>query len=286
MEGTNLLSATPQGVSCTYGKGDSSHTDFYQRHDNYEIYLLLNGSVNFYLEHHGYHMEKGSLLFIRPDIFHRFEVLNRDSCEGIRILIKDNYFHTLNTTQTNLSDVISTEGNGTHVSFHLSESQMDTFLQKSLDLEKTLHWQRFGDDILSECLLKELLILVNRLPRNKDTIQQPDLFMPSLVTDLIAYIDKNLSQDLSLNALGTALGHNGQYLSHRFRQSMGITLQQYILHQRIDQAKKLLKKGYPLTKACFASGFRDYSNFSKMFSKYTGVSPKQYQLQSVNIWLG
>ncbi len=280
----NLFRETPKDVTCTHKSGYAGVSTLYHKHDNYEIYLLLNGEVNFYLEQYAYHMEKGSVLFIRPDVFHRLEYLNPIDYERVNIHIKNWYFRTLNTSQTDLADVLTKCGNGAYVSFHLTQSQMDEILVKSRELEKSLHWEQFGDDILSECLLKEILLILNRLPHSKKLLQEPEICVPAIVTKMIDYIDKNLTQDLSVKAFASAFQHNGQYLSRRFRETVGVPLQQYILHKRVDLARKYLEDGYPLTKVCSDSGFHDYANFSKLFTKYVGISPKQYQLQSMARW--
>ena len=105
--------------------------------------------------------------------------------------------------------------------------------------------------------------------------------MPRLVCDMIAYICENLKEDLSVNALAATFRRNGQYLSRRFRECMGVPLQQYILHKRVDLARKNLEDGGTLPQVCMDSGFRDYANFSKLFTKYVGMAPKQYQMQAM-----
>lgn len=103
--------------------------------------------------------------------------------------------------------------------------------------------------------------------------------LPIIVSRTITYIDEHPASDLSIKALGKVFRYNGQYISHRFRESMGITLQQYIIYKRLDLSKKYLAEGYSLTNACRLSGFHNYSNFSKTFIKYVGASPKIYQLE-------
>ncbi len=44
-------------------------------HDGYELYLLLNGKVNYYIEQDGQHLQRGTLVCIRPYAFHHRELL-------------------------------------------------------------------------------------------------------------------------------------------------------------------------------------------------------------------
>ena len=44
----------------------------------------------------------------------------------------------------------------------------------------------------------------------------------------------------------------------------------------MEEAKKLLKKGYGVSESAYMSGYNDAFNFSKAFKKRFGISPKQY----------
>lgn len=285
MENLDFFQGIPEDVTCTHKVGYAGVTSNYHRHDNYEIYLLLNGSVNFFLEQNGFHMTRGSGLFIRPDTFHRLEYLDPEIYERINIHIKSSYFKTLHSAHTDLDRILNPKTNKTglpYLSFRLTEDQISLFMQRAAALENALLFTQYGDDILSECILRELLVFLNRFPMTSQKPQAPNVFIPAIVTEMFAYIHENLTGDLSVDALAEIFHHNGHYLSRRFRESMGISLQQYIIYKRLDLARKHLSAGYPLVKVCYFSGFHDYSNFAKTFSKYVGVSPKQYQMQTMS----
>lgn len=114
------------------------------------------------------------------------------------------------------------------------------------------------------------------LPAHPFTSEQ---HVPIIVLRTISYVDEHLASDLSIKALAKVFNHNGQYISHRFKQCMGISLQHYIIYKRLELSKQYLAAGNSLTTACRLSGFHDYSNFSKAFIKYVGTSPKIYQLE-------
>lgn len=274
----------PMDIYCARTEGAPDSLSLSHKHHKYEIFLLLNGEVNFYLEKRGYRMKAGSLLFMEPNIFHHTECRNPGNCDKVNIHIRDQYFRTLSTARTNLAEVLNRYGDSSCVSFHLDPERLSAFLEKSRALEESLHWEKFGDDILAECLIREILVMLNRLPEDSSTLKEPDIRIPRLVTEIISYIEEHLTGDLSVRAIASEFNRNGQYISHRFKKCLGVPLQQYILHKRIDRSCKYLEQGYPLTEACMKSGFRDYPNYSKLFTKYVGVSPKHYQLESLIRW--
>ena len=57
---------------------------------------------------------------------------------------------------------------------------------------------------------------------------------------------------------------------------MGITPHQYIIGQRISQAKKLILAGKPLVEIADFVGFTDQSHLTRHFKRSLGVTPKQF----------
>jgi AraC-like DNA-binding protein len=63
----------------------------------------------------------------------------------------------------------------------------------------------------------------------------------------------------------------------KFRQYAGMTPSAYILKQKLQHAKRLLRSGlYSVAEAAQGAGFDDPSYFSKVFKKHTGLLPGEY----------
>lgn len=68
------------------------------------------------------------------------------------------------------------------------------------------------------------------------------------------------------------------YLSQLFKKEVGIPISDYIQQERIEEAKKLIAlSDTPLSDVCSSLTFNDQSYFTKVFKKFTGVTPKQYR---------
>ncbi|HDR7878031.1 TPA: helix-turn-helix transcriptional regulator, partial [Bacillus mobilis] len=94
------------------------------------------------------------------------------------------------------------------------------------------------------------------------------------------HISKNAYDELSLNELANHLDITPTYLSKLFKKEMGIPLSEYIQKERIEEAKKLLTlTTSPLSDVCAWLNFNDQSYFTKVFKKYTNMTPKQYREQ-------
>jgi AraC family transcriptional regulator len=93
------------------------------------------------------------------------------------------------------------------------------------------------------------------------------------VTD---YIHDHLSEKLSLPALAELVGLSPYYFARRFKQITGLSPHQYILAQRIEQAKHLLLTGASLAQITDQLGFADQSHLSRSFKRIAGLSPQAF----------
>ncbi|MGJ5673737.1 MAG: AraC family transcriptional regulator [Nostochopsis sp.] len=95
---------------------------------------------------------------------------------------------------------------------------------------------------------------------------------------ILEYIDAHLNQDIRLADLAGSVGMSQYYFVRLFKQSMGIAPYQYVIHQRIERAKQLLKQGkVTISDIALQCGFANQSHFTKHFRQITGVTPKVYQ---------
>jgi AraC family transcriptional regulator len=94
----------------------------------------------------------------------------------------------------------------------------------------------------------------------------------------LEYINAHLSEDLSLTALAAELNISQYYLCRLFKQSIGITPHAYLVRQRVERSKQLLKdKENLILDIAIACGFANPSHFAKCFRREIGISPKQFQ---------
>jgi AraC family transcriptional regulator len=95
---------------------------------------------------------------------------------------------------------------------------------------------------------------------------------------LLDYINANLDQDIKLANLAQVVGMSQYYFCQLFKQSMGIAPYQYVIQQRVERAKQLLKnRDVAISEVALACGFANQSHFTKHFRKLTGITPKAYR---------
>ena len=98
------------------------------------------------------------------------------------------------------------------------------------------------------------------------------------VLQVLEYINEHLNQDIKLADLAQLLGMSQFHFSHLFKQSLGTAPYQYLLQQRVERAKQLLKQtDQSIMDIAFLCGFNSHSHLSKQFRQFTGMTPKAYR---------
>lgn len=249
-------------------------------HDGYELLLLINGSLDVYSEGDGKSLGRGDLVCVKANCFHHVRLNSPGVYDRVVINFRENVLERLCTEKTDLGKCFISKGVGKLNYLHLDEEQVQRFLQYARELQAALKEGGFGADVLSYALLTQLLVMTNKCIC-ENVLTEHKGIMPKLVSETFAYIDKHLTEELSLSVLEKQLQYNGIYISRCFKRVMGITLQQYIIAKRCSLAQQYLAKGYSPCDACFMTGFNNYSSFSRTFLQQIGVSPKKYQLMQM-----
>jgi YesN/AraC family two-component response regulator len=98
------------------------------------------------------------------------------------------------------------------------------------------------------------------------------------VQKAITVIEYDLTADLSLGGIAEMLDINPSYLSTIFKKETGETLTEYVNRKRMSAAKHLLETTrLQIQTVAQQCGILDVHYFSRMFKKYTGVTPKMYR---------
>lgn len=137
-----------------------------------------------------------------------------------------------------------------------------------------------GGQLFSESLG---VLFMTHLLRNY-TYQKPKLSLA--VTGLgdkclgrvLRYIRENLNESIGLDELAAIAGLSKCHFSTMFKQSLGIPPYRYVLIQRIELAKRLLKQNdLAINEIALHCGFADQSHLTKHFRKASGKTPRAFR---------
>jgi two-component system response regulator YesN len=102
----------------------------------------------------------------------------------------------------------------------------------------------------------------------------------TIVDRINQFIREHYKEDIGRNEIAAEFFLAPEYLSKMYKKQTGVSLKDYISEYRIEQSKILLKKGdMQIGDVAEAVGFENFTYFSTIFKKYTGLTPNQYRKQ-------
>ena len=96
--------------------------------------------------------------------------------------------------------------------------------------------------------------------------------------DVEQYIRLHYTEDISLETIASIMGFHSVYLNRIFKKEKGISISNYIIQKRVEEAKKLLTQStLPINTVSLYVGYSNFSYFTKMFKDNTGYAPLEYR---------
>ena len=223
---------------------------------NYELVLVLRGTGMIEIMGKTYTAGPGDLIFFRPGIVNRLWVKQEPYFEffGLHFNLPPG------TKPPELPDLL-----------HLDAPQRIEILFRKLHgiyLEKG-HLHEVHENLLLQQILCELLTILFE----KETSSNP-----LRIRQVLEYIHENLYREITLEELYSQSGLQKTAFIQLFRQVTGTTPLQYIIRQRLENARELLtESNLSVSQIAEQCGFSDPFYFSRCFSKHYGHSPREYR---------
>lgn len=180
----------------------------------------------------------------------------------------------LSSTISNLALCFNNRKLGENNVIRLSDNECKQIISLTDGLIKSENEESFGNDILIKAYCEQLLVLVNRKYMSSNHISSN--IMPKLIKEVMNYIEQNIQNEITLDAISERFFLNGTHISRQFKKHTGLTIRSYIVDRKVAYAKELLNAGKSVTDVAYLSGFNNYSNFIRTFHIIEGISPGKY----------
>ncbi|MFA9376765.1 MAG: AraC family transcriptional regulator [Lachnotalea sp.] len=248
-------------------------------HDCYELFYSVSGGKRFLIDNKYYDINSGDIFIINQYESHYIDQIDSMVHERIIISIHPEYLKQLSTPETNLDHCFSYRTTDSSHRLELSKEQQQRFIYY---IHKMSSLSGFGSDMLEQTAFTELLVMINSQFNTQCDVEEKKEHYQynSQVIDILEYINKNISNELTIKSLADNFYLSESYICRIFKAETGTTINKYLTARRISIAKSLLNVGLSVTEVCEKSGFHDYSNFLKAFTKAVGISPKKYSQYS------
>lgn len=243
----------------------------YHYHEFCKLVMLVSGRGYYTVDGQRYLLQPGDTVIVGSRSVHKPELEGGSVYERIIIYISPEFLQRESTGECDLRDIFS--GQYGHV-LRPRENGSRRLFSLAADLEKELSSQDYGREILSATALLRLLVQIGRYQRRQD-VRNPQPVNPEnpRVLSIMRYIDEHLAEDLAVDTLAETFYISKYHMMRQFHEETGMTVYGYLTQRRLIHARELMDGGVRATEACYRSGFRSYSSFTRAYAKHLGTTP-------------
>lgn len=254
---------------------DRGRQDYaFHYHDFHKLLLFLGGNVTYHVEGRSYALKPYDLVFVGAGEVHCPSVAEDADYERIIIYIAPEYTNASPGRSDDLSHCFRQAAQQHSNVLRLGNAPESRLLSVLKELHRTYQMPDYADELYRSTLFLELMILLNRSALRGDLPFLKDTHSNGKILSILAYINEHLTEKLSIESLCGHFFLSRYYLMHAFKTETGYTIGSYIATKRLLYARDLILSGTPITEACFACGFRNYSTFSRAYKKQFGTPPR------------
>lgn len=283
-----FISGSQIGLSkCDYRPEHDLWPKFVHNHDYIEIAIITNGVGNHKINNTSCSVKKGDVCIINTENIHCFTPSDNKNSQNLSISFIGFYLEFLYDMGINpslLNDIINmlmfkfyyVQNNS--YSFALSNEELEHTIYLLKKMEKAYTEQKHGDiDILKMYLCILLTEFLRCYLKSIKAAPKINNYHFSLVKNIIDYLGIHYCENIKLTELSNYHHISARHLSRIFKEATGISVFEYLQKIRIEKACLLLNTtDDSVTDIVSRTGFADYRYFSKIFKKYTGMTPKKY----------
>ena len=246
-------------------------------HNRNEIFYFISGRASYLVEGSVYKLVPGTILIMRSGEMHKIIIDANLPYERMALHFDADIINAIDKSGL-LLEPFYNRPLGVGNMYSANDIRMGHIYEclKSIDASpEEPEMRRMAITANLFAILYEIKLAFSE----RDTKKLSGKPVQSLTGDIIAYINANLSSELSLDMLSERFFISKNHLNRVFKGATGVTVWEYIKVKRLIMARNSILSGASAISACQSSGFNDYSAFYRAYKEKFGVSPKNNQIK-------
>lgn len=214
------------------------------------------------------HIPRGGVFFLPAG--HACNVLLREPLESTHIYLRSDLFAGPDGSPGVISGLAPMLGDQDAVLEHLASAIGDT-------ITGGLPTSSLFVDPIAQAIANRFVAINFHKPSTKAG-KHPNLLSGRQMARIREFVDANIDSDIRLHQLAELCGRSTEYFVRLFKATSGVSPYQYVLNLRIERARALLAdENLTLAEIALACGFSHQEHFTRMFRRFTGITPGRYR---------
>ena len=257
---------------------DLSDQFFYpeETHEFYEFAYVDSGSITCVLDQEARLLQQGEFLLIPPSRSHSYRTEQAQSAAMFIIC-----FYSRSEYLSILDQKILLDQEARQLVAEIIQESKRAFVFPFDKKLKPLSTPLFGAQQMVENSIEKLLIHLIRgqISENRDIVfvMNSVELEHSLCNDITKLLKEHIYSSITLDQISQQTFYSKTFLNSIFKKNTGLPIMKYYTMLKVQEAKKLLRLGRPVSAVATQLHFDSATYFTKVFKKYTQMTPSTYK---------
>lgn len=243
------------------------------------LYYFIHASGNIKIEGQHYDISDGDIIILSPQEMFCCSIDANKYHERIVLHIEEKLLKNLPGECSSLYSAFLSREKGMSNKIDadvVAKNNLNTLVKEALAFAQK---EASMAEVLTLCKVTELLSVLCDVSEKGTTEKAISTTGNPAVNKILDYLNNHFTKELTLDTISQNFGVDKSYLSHLFKEHVGISVWNYVIFRRISFFNELIDSGMNIEAASLRSGFNNYSNFFRLYKKHTGITPIQYKKQ-------
>lgn len=231
-------------------------------HNAFEIVYVTEGTVEFGVGRELYHMEKGDIGIVFPNLIHHYQVFGKGTNTAYYIIATPTLFGNFSQQMQKYCPINPV----------IKKKEVHPDIVKSL---KNIAKAEADNTIIKQAYLQ---IILARMMETYELVEKENDDNNDIIYNAIVYVVTNFKEDISLERMASDLGVSKYVLSRIFSKTIRSSFTKYVNKVRLNHATIYLENtSNSITEIAYECGFESQRTFNRVFKELYKMTPKEYR---------
>lgn len=266
--------------SIYHGKGtfraENNKTSFhYDTNPTVTYFLSCEGNIK--IEGKYYDIHSGDVVIMNPNEVHSCYIESNSYHERISIVVSKSILDKFRLSENLFFDIFEKreKGIGNIIDKKTVKKYNIGLIMESILSLSTPKTER--SSVLCICKIIELMNAIEIALGEKTSGPANKRDANPRISEAVNYINSHFTEEIDCVKIADRLFISRYRLEHLFKEYIGISLWEYVILKRLMFVNELIRKDYTAEKASQVAGFKNYSNFYRLYKKHFDMSPTDYK---------
>lgn len=245
----------------------------------YTLAYFKKADATIQIEGNIYNIHDGDMILLDYNELHRVNMDGEKYSERITVFVNADLMRDFPHVSVSFFEVFRQRSAGTGNLIPAEQVKANGIDERMEQILQMIASDEPDRELLVWCRITELLYQLSKIMTVEGKLQILAIDSDRTISEVIKYLNLHFREEIDCDEIALRFHISRGHLFRTFKYYVGVSLWEYVIRRRLLFVNDLLRENCAIEEACFQAGFRNYSNFYRLYKKHTGITPMEFKKQ-------